>query len=198
MFWSLNTIWNSCLCVHVYSVVPDSLWPHGLQSTRILCPWDFPGKNTGVGCHFLLQWSSCWLLNRSFENSENLLNLTLLMMMPLISNTDISIFLHSFPSQIIALTRSEAGLELWSQNKWFWKEKINISIHSFFPPLEFFPCVWLPGHIRQCSAWSFCSLSHKAHHSNYHLHNAGFWSFLLTSQFLIWRERLYVFCDDGR
>ena len=33
----------------------DSLRPHGLQPTRFLCPWDFPGKNTGVGCHFLLQ-----------------------------------------------------------------------------------------------------------------------------------------------
>ena len=32
-----------------------SLWPHGLQPARLLCPWDFPGKNTGVGCHFLLQ-----------------------------------------------------------------------------------------------------------------------------------------------
>ena len=28
---------------------------HGLQPTRPLCPWDFPGKNTGVGCHALLQ-----------------------------------------------------------------------------------------------------------------------------------------------
>ena len=28
---------------------------HGLQPTRLLRPWDFPGKNTGVGCHFLLQ-----------------------------------------------------------------------------------------------------------------------------------------------
>ena len=31
------------------------LWPHGLQPARLLCPWDFPGKNTGVGGHFLLQ-----------------------------------------------------------------------------------------------------------------------------------------------
>ena len=38
-----------------HSVVSDSLWPHGLQSTRLLCLWDFPGKDTGVGCHFLLQ-----------------------------------------------------------------------------------------------------------------------------------------------
>ena len=35
------------------SVVSDSLWPHGLY--RLFSPWDFPGKNTGVGCHFLLQ-----------------------------------------------------------------------------------------------------------------------------------------------
>ena len=36
-------------------VVPDSLRPHGLPPTRLLCPWDSPGKSTGVGCHFLLQ-----------------------------------------------------------------------------------------------------------------------------------------------
>ena len=37
------------------SVVSDSLRPHELQPTRLLCPWNFPGKNTGVGCHALLQ-----------------------------------------------------------------------------------------------------------------------------------------------
>ena len=37
------------------SVVSDSLRPHGLQPTRLLSPWNFPGKITGVGCHFLLQ-----------------------------------------------------------------------------------------------------------------------------------------------
>ena len=31
--------------------------PHGLQPTRLLCPWDFPGKSTGVGCHCLLRQS---------------------------------------------------------------------------------------------------------------------------------------------
>ena len=36
------------------SVMSDSLWPHGLQPTRLLRPWDFPGKSTRVGCHFLL------------------------------------------------------------------------------------------------------------------------------------------------
>ena len=40
-----------CVC----SVVSDSLRPHGLGPTRLFCPWDSPGKNTGVGCHALLQ-----------------------------------------------------------------------------------------------------------------------------------------------
>jgi len=37
------------------SVVSDSSQLHGLQSSKHLSPWDFPGKNTGVGCHFILQ-----------------------------------------------------------------------------------------------------------------------------------------------
>ena len=38
------------------SVMSDSQRPHGLQPTRLLRPWDFPGKSTGVGCHCLLQY----------------------------------------------------------------------------------------------------------------------------------------------
>ena len=40
-----------CVC----SLMSDSLRLRGLQSMRLLCPWDVPGKNNGVGCHFLLQ-----------------------------------------------------------------------------------------------------------------------------------------------
>ena len=36
-------------------VMSDSLQPHGLSPTRLLCPWDSPGKNTEMGCYFLLQ-----------------------------------------------------------------------------------------------------------------------------------------------
>ena len=47
-----------CVCVCYVCLVIQSrltlLRPHGLSCTRLLCPWDFPGKNTGVGCHFLL------------------------------------------------------------------------------------------------------------------------------------------------
>ena len=43
------------MCVLSCSAVCKSLWSHGLLSTRLLCPWDFSGKNTGVGWHFFLQ-----------------------------------------------------------------------------------------------------------------------------------------------
>ena len=59
-------------CVLSHSVMSDSLQTFGLQPTRLLCPWDFPGKSTGAGCHFLLQgifltqWSTpCLLCLRS-------------------------------------------------------------------------------------------------------------------------------------
>ena len=63
----------------VASVVSDSSRPHGLQPTRLLCPWDFPGKSTGVGCHCLLRLSKLnahSLSNRrlnpsSYWNSQN-------------------------------------------------------------------------------------------------------------------------------
>ena len=52
-FNSSRNPWNCCC------LVPKScltlLQPHGLWPARLLYPWDSPGKNTGVGCHFLLQ-----------------------------------------------------------------------------------------------------------------------------------------------
>ena len=44
-----------CVCVFSRSVVSDSLQPHGRKPSRLLCPWNFPGNNTGASCHFLLQ-----------------------------------------------------------------------------------------------------------------------------------------------
>ena len=45
--------WSRC-CVHVLSRVWLFVAP-GTVARQLLCPWGFPGKNTGVGCHFLLQ-----------------------------------------------------------------------------------------------------------------------------------------------
>ena len=49
-----------CVCAHMYacpvaSVLPNPSWPQGPYPTRLLSPWDFPGKNTEVGCQALLQ-----------------------------------------------------------------------------------------------------------------------------------------------
>ena len=51
----LNKVDIEGICCQVAAVMSDSVRPHGLQPTRLLHPWDSPGKNTGVGCHFLLQ-----------------------------------------------------------------------------------------------------------------------------------------------
>ena len=47
-------VWLCCCCCWVISVMSDSVWPHRQQPTRLPRPWDSPGKNAGVGCHFLL------------------------------------------------------------------------------------------------------------------------------------------------
>jgi len=58
---------NAMLC-YVTSVVSDSVWPQRWQPTRLPHPWDSPGKNTGVGCHFLLQ---CMKVKRESEVAQS-------------------------------------------------------------------------------------------------------------------------------
>ena len=47
----------------------DTQRPHGLQPTRLLCPWDFPGKSTGVGCHCLLREAWAVLCKHHLQTS---------------------------------------------------------------------------------------------------------------------------------
>ena len=47
--------------------------PHRQQPIRLLCPWDSPGKNTGVGCHFLLQ---CMTVKSESEIAQSCSTLT--------------------------------------------------------------------------------------------------------------------------
>ena len=59
------------------SIVSDSSRPHGLQPTRLLRPWDFPGKSTGMGCHCLLRQraltrhQSCWHLGLGLPSLQS-------------------------------------------------------------------------------------------------------------------------------
>ena len=52
---------------------PDSVRPHRRQPTRLRRPWDSPGKNTGVGCHVLLQ---CMKVKRESEVTQSCLTLS--------------------------------------------------------------------------------------------------------------------------
>ena len=53
-------------------MVSDSVRPHRRQPTRLLCPWDSPGKNTGLGCHLLLQ---CMKVKSESEVAQSCLTL---------------------------------------------------------------------------------------------------------------------------
>ena len=53
-WFGVGPCWQASWAV-LCSVLSNSLRPHGLQPIRLLCPWDSPGKNTGLVCHFLLQ-----------------------------------------------------------------------------------------------------------------------------------------------
>ena len=59
--------------VKSHSVMSSSLRLHGLKSTRLLCPWDSSGKNTGVGRHFLLQTFPMQGLNLSLQRYRQIL-----------------------------------------------------------------------------------------------------------------------------
>ena len=107
---------------------PTPLWPHGLLLARLFCPWDSPGKRTGVGCHFLLQGI--------FPSQGS--NLCLLCLLPC--------------RQILyppSHTRTKITFHFWSLSSFYlillhvWKLQ---SRRSQFPPLStllFFPLFWL-------------------------------------------------------
>ena len=61
------SIMHCCCCCQVASVVSDSVRPHRWQPTRLPHPWDSPGRNTGVGCHCLLQ---CVKVKRESEVAQ--------------------------------------------------------------------------------------------------------------------------------
>ena len=67
----------------------DSVRPHRQQPTRLLCPWDSPGKNNGVGCHFLLQ---CMKVKSESEVSQSCPTLSDPMDCSLPGSSDLGIF----------------------------------------------------------------------------------------------------------
>ena len=93
------------MCAKSLQLCPNSA-THGLQPARLFCPWDSPGKSTGVGCHALLQgifWTqasnlhlimSPALTGRFFTTSANWEVLNMLQIYPVISLRMVAIWLH--------------------------------------------------------------------------------------------------------
>ena len=114
-------------------VVSDSLRPHGLQTARLLHPWDFPGKSTGVGCHCLLRTST--------------LQLTKYL---LIQNIRVNTF---YGQETKARQRNEFPKIM---------QRVSETLATWTPNLVFLlccPCCCLPGHGR-CSI-NTCTVIHS-------------------------------------
>ena len=55
IIFAWRNVLHCICCCSVAKSCPTLLWPSGLWPARLLCPWDFPGENTGVSGHFLFQ-----------------------------------------------------------------------------------------------------------------------------------------------
>ena len=88
------------------SIVSDSLQPHGLQPTRLLRPWDFPVKSTGVGCHCLLR-----CISEVIDISSSNFDPSLSFLKPSVSHDLLCIEVKYTGWQYTALTDSFPNLE---------------------------------------------------------------------------------------
>ena len=111
---------------------------HGLQPTRLLCPWDFSGKNTGVGCHFLLHRifltqgsnSSCCTASRFFptELPGSLCSSQIFPFENILPNERIS---PKFLGMYLAVPSSGPGYHIYGVNRGI---KVSIGIHGKLVP----------------------------------------------------------------
>ena len=112
------------------SVVSDSSWPHGLQPTRLLHPWDFPGKSAGVGCHCLVpfclymlnktsQWNT-WL-SKVLKQKEELDKVV----------RHENCFLSAWLRKLCFLWKFKLTLWLWHEHTWqklYQEDLLNVSV----------------------------------------------------------------------
>ena len=130
------------------SVVSNSSRPHGLQPTRLLHPWDFPGKSTGVGCHCLLRISheDCirflftsinlqW--NRSRNNDYNVFESCRADRCMWNNRTESDILLASSGGEKKLSIYQNKGREQRRKEEWRKEEKErkegNQNVHNFIP-----------------------------------------------------------------
>ena len=110
----------------------DSVRPHRRQPTRLPRPWDSPGKNTGVGCHFLLQ---CMKMKSEREATQSCLTLSDPMDCSLPGSSAHGIF-QARVLEWGAIAFSD--LTLYYSPKWLYVISIKTVHEIFFKPL--LPC----------------------------------------------------------
>ena len=146
----------------------DSVQPHKRQPSRLLCLWDSPDKNTGVGCHFLLQWpplinsvqfssvqslSCVWLFvtpwtaacqaSLSITNSQSLpkpLPIESVMPSSHLILCHPLLLLPPIPPSIRVFSNESTLRRMWPKN---WSFSFSISPSNEYPGLIYFRIDWL-------------------------------------------------------
>ena len=116
----------SCCC-YVAAVVSDPVQPHRRQPTRLPRPWDSPDKNTGVGCHFLLQ---CMRVKSESEVAQSCPTL----FEPMDCSTLGFRVHHQLPG--LALKESQHPPFLTGSSLYSAKEKFSEGMVNFYPVAE--------------------------------------------------------------
>ena len=102
-----------------HSVMSDSERPHGLQPTKLLHPWDFPGKSTAVGCHCLL-WK--WVLP-----NINHLSIT--------NHLSSSIYINKWKKSIVLVWITKYGYQT-REVIYGWQRKLESAVPKWCPLFE--------------------------------------------------------------
>ena len=135
----------------------NSVWPHRQQPTRLPRPWDSPGKNTGVGCHFLLQ---CMKVKSESEVVQSCLTLS----DPMDCNLPGSSVHGIFQARVLewgAITFSNSSS---NEKKWLFSLKYLPILYKhfssltkvLFPFINFTDAIW---NISFCSRCFFSGMS---------------------------------------
>ena len=122
----------------------DSVWPHRRQPTRLCHPWDSPGKNTGVGCHFLLQ---CMKVKGESEVAQSCLTLRDPMVCSL-PGSSIHGILQARTLEWVAISFSNAGkwkVKVKSLNRVWLFETPGTAAYQAPPSMGFFQARVLDG-----------------------------------------------------
>ena len=155
----------------------DSVWPHRWQPTRLCHPWDSPGKNTGVGCHFLLQ---CMNVKSKSEVTQSCLSVRNPMDWSLPGSSVHGVF-QARVLEWVAIAFSESSILQEKKKKngsvWLVVHEIIPFFSSFCPQATpHFPAFcgqsWL-------SDWVLASVIWPHHFRSAPLNSLSSWSFIL-------------------